>query len=213
MKDKIKYIFLIAACASFVLEIYDIISQDFAFSISITVLLLVTQVTSLLIFTYLHTSKVKNVKKFVDIIQIVLCLVYFINLCYELFINPAFRTSTMPYKVNIIPFHTIKLFINSVNTLSLSAIVLNLAGNIILFIPLGYFLYIFFERCRHFLFYLYVTLVVIMGVELIQVYFGIGTGDIDDIILNMTGVIIFFIFTKFPLFKKYLEKMSIDFKK
>ena len=52
-----------------------------------------------------------------------------------------------------------------------------------------------------------------MSVELIQVYFGIGTGDIDDIILNMTGVIIFFIFTKFPLFKKYLEKMSIDFKK
>ena len=26
-------------------------------------------------------------------------------------------------------------------------------------------------------------------------------------------IIIFFIFTKFPLFKKYLEKMSIDFKK
>ena len=63
----------------------------------------------------------------------------------------------------------------------------NLLGNIVLFIPLGYFLPAISASLRKFyLTFLSVT-IIITTVELAQLVFMVGTCDIDDLILNLLG--------------------------
>ena len=45
-------------------------------------------------------------------------------------------------------------------------------------------------------------LFVIIGVECIQYIWKVGSADIDDIILNMSGILILFIIMKIPFIKK-----------
>jgi glycopeptide antibiotics resistance protein len=62
----------------------------------------------------------------------------------------------------------------------------NVIGNIVLFVPLGIYLAIFRndKRVRT---SLLIIFIVSLSVEIIQGLFGIGTADIDDIILNCLG--------------------------
>ena len=66
----------------------------------------------------------------------------------------------------------------------------NLAGNVIMFVPLGYFLPGLFEKLRAFWKTVLFSLCLIVTVEIIQYFTMLGTCDIDDLILNMAGVIL-----------------------
>ena len=49
----------------------------------------------------------------------------------------------------------------------------------------------------------------IVGVEVIQYIWKVGSADIDDIILNMSGVLILYIVLKIPFIKKIILKSKI----
>lgn len=94
----------------------------------------------------------------------------------------------LSYGVNLTPFHTIASYF----TLSLQGegyALLNLLGNICLFIPLGIFLPYFFPKMRKLGWFLLVCVLVLIGVETIQVLTRTGSGDIDDVILNLLGAL------------------------
>ncbi len=125
-------------------------------------------------------------------LKIVLAIAYIVILYYLLFAAESLgRGGASGGDINLIPFHEIKRYINHVDSLGLFAVAANLLGNVILFMPLGYFLPSFFakERLRpHFT--IPVCMCISIAVEFSQFMTHTGSMDIDDVILNTLGGII-----------------------
>ena len=97
-------------------------------------------------------------------------------------------------RVNLKPLHTIKSFLwVLMNDRSLTAMrhaFVNLAGNVVMFVPLGFFFAVLFRRLRNFGWMLLCTVVLICLVELVQLFTLLGSCDVDDLLLNVIGAII-----------------------
>ena len=90
--------------------------------------------------------------------------------------------------LNPIPFHTIRLFLKVLhNQTYSSAAFINLGGNVIMFIPLGFLLPQVFPRLRKFWRTILATALIITAVEVTQLFTLLGYCDIDDLILNLIG--------------------------
>ena len=92
--------------------------------------------------------------------------------------------------LNLIPFRTLRLFaglLDSAQPEYVRSAVINLGGNIIMFIPLGFLLPRVFPHLTSLPRVLLVTAVLITAVEIIQLFTLVGSCDIDDLILNMIG--------------------------
>lgn len=95
------------------------------------------------------------------------------------------------YGLNLVPFRTINTYINSIMHGDIVAIaVRNLFGNLLMFLPLGIYLPIIWAKCRKLTTTLQISLVVLIGIELIQFITLLGSLDIDDLILNLCGILI-----------------------
>ena len=93
--------------------------------------------------------------------------------------------------LNLEPFHTIRLFLNVLGRKDyLSAAIINLGGNVIMFIPLGYFLPKVFPALQKFWRTILATVLIITAVEVAQLFTLLGKCDIDDLILNVIGATI-----------------------
>lgn len=69
---------------------------------------------------------------------------------------------------------------------------INLAGNIVMFIPLGFLLPCLWSRLRPFGRFLPAIVAIIVGIEPIQLFTLLGSYDIDDLLLNTIGSVIGF---------------------
>ena len=65
----------------------------------------------------------------------------------------------------------------------------NLLGNIIPFIPFGFFLPITYKKFSSAIKVLSIGLVSIVLIEIFQFFTKLGSFDVDDIILNMIGIV------------------------
>ena len=91
---------------------------------------------------------------------------------------------------NPVPLRTITNYVrllSSANRGFVRAAVINLFGNLVMFVPLGYFLPGVFPKMRAFWKVLLTTAAVITVVELLQMLTLVGSCDIDDLILNLIG--------------------------
>jgi glycopeptide antibiotics resistance protein len=93
---------------------------------------------------------------------------------------------TLNRSINLIPFYSIKEYILGGSATIKKFAFSNVVGNIVILIPLGTYLSLFKKDKRvitNLLFIFFVSL----SVEITQGLLGIGTSDIDDIILNCLG--------------------------
>ena len=118
---------------------------------------------------------------------------YSVFMLYLLF-NRAGGIEGMDYwkqiksNLNLEPFHTIRLFLKVLDQQAYSAAaVINLGGNVIMFIPLGFLLPQVFPALQKFWRTALVTILIIITVELTQLFTLLGSCDIDDLILNVIG--------------------------
>ena len=118
----------------------------------------------------------------------------------------------LPYteqlRYSLIPFTTTQRFLKlltSANVAHRNQAVINLGGNVIMFIPLGFFLPKLWQWQRKITRTLLTTSGIIVLVELTQLFTLVGTCDIDDLILNVTGAAIGYGFYKI-FTKKGLSK-------
>lgn len=89
------------------------------------------------------------------------------------------------------PFRTITLFLRALNKPGYSfKSLINLGGNVIMFIPLGFFLPRVFPKFQKLWRTILLTVLIITVVELAQLFTLLGVCDIDDLILNVTGAAI-----------------------
>lgn len=112
---------------------------------------------------------------------------------------------------NLIPFKTINKYISfyfneSVNT---SIIIENLLGNLLLFTPMGFLLPSIFKKLRSIIPFIIVTILILLCIELLQLFTCAGSVDIDDIILNLFGASIFYGIWKLSFTQKILKKIYV----
>lgn len=147
------------------------------------------------------SQKHKAVTKFVF-------TVYCIVMLWLLFGQRIGWASDLPYlaqlsaKLNLIPFRTICCyFANMGNKELLFESVKNLAGNFVLFIPLG-MMPIIFKSQQGFSRYIFTVAVIIICIETIQLFTLLGACDIDDLILNLAGAATGFFLSR----KRHIQK-------
>jgi glycopeptide antibiotics resistance protein len=107
------------------------------------------------------------------------------------------------------PFYTIY---NILKRGTMNSILKNILGNIIALIPLSFLLMIKDKKYNNILRQLLIIIPIIIFIELFQSYSHTGSLDIDDIILNCLGPIIFtFLITRFNLIEKIRKMFYTDF--
>ena len=68
--------------------------------------------------------------------------------------------------------------------------ILNLSANIIMFIPMGFFMPMLWSKLLRFLPCVITGVLMIISVEIVQLFTLLGSFDIDDILLNLAGIVI-----------------------
>ncbi len=94
--------------------------------------------------------------------------------------------------LNLEPMYTLKRFVwvlrNSQNGADVRHAAVNLAGNVLMFIPLGFLLPAVFPRLGRFWRFLGAVAAILVLVEVTQLFALLGSCDVDDLILNTLGV-------------------------
>lgn len=97
------------------------------------------------------------------------------------------------YRYNLILFKEIKRFWMYREQLGMTAVMLNLAGNVIGFLPFGFILPIIGRRMRSIFRVTLLGFLLSLAVELLQLVFKVGCCDVDDLLLNTAGAFIGYI--------------------
>lgn len=128
-------------------------------------------------------------KKILRICSRIMFGVYIICLTYFLFFAEStgrtFEERTYHYNLEL--FKEIRRFIVYRHSLGTKAVLLNLLGNIVAFIPFGFFLPVLYPRCRSFLYTVFFSFEFSLMVETIQLVSKVGSFDVDDMLLNTIG--------------------------
>ncbi len=98
--------------------------------------------------------------------------------------------------VNIIPLKSIIDFIKIISEGYFTRGFNNIIGNILVFVPLGYFLPMLFKKTEKVRYTILFSLILSLIYESLQYFLYLGSADIDDVILNLLGAFIGFIFYK-----------------
>ena len=135
--------------------------------------------------------------------------IYGIIMLYLLFIRGRTAVEGVPYweqvlsNYNLTPFHTIHNYWHiltnkayymekwgavSIYRYNARHAFINLAGNVVMFLPLGALLPAANGKLRKFLRTFFASAALILTVEILQLFTLLGSCDVDDLILNMAGV-------------------------
>lgn len=144
--------------------------------------------------TYLNIHREKFVfyKEFLNLLFII-----YVLMLYELLTNVETNVNS---GYNLVPFTEITRYKFGSN-----AFMYNVIGNILLFVPFGYFVsgYIRASKVSHIL---AVSIISSLTVEVVQLQIG-RSFDIDDVLLNVTGAIAgFLLYIGLCAIKKHLPK-------
>lgn len=132
-----------------------------------------------------------------------LFLLYAATMLWLLFCRPSGRIEGLTYKemlqinTNLQPFRTIGNYLRVVLKGSNPDLVqhcfINLAGNVLLFIPAGFLLPKLWRPMGNFFRFTVLCIGVMFTIESIQLFTLLGSFDVDDLILNLLGMLMGFI--------------------
>lgn len=104
---------------------------------------------------------------------------------------------------NIIPFRTLSRYLHilaskeyymaiwgaySIYRFYARHAVINLVGNVVMFVPLGFFLPVIWQSLRRLRFCMLCGASIILCIEIVQLFTLTGSCDIDDLLLNLIGI-------------------------
>ena len=97
-------------------------------------------------------------------------------------------------RVNLVPFSSMGSMLRTLwynpYPAVLWTVVYNIGGNIIMFVPLGFFLRVLVPKCRKFCRCMGTVAIIMTAVELCQLFTLRGFCEIDDLMLNLLGAAI-----------------------
>ena len=131
----------------------------------------------------------------IEFIIYLILMVYFLFFCEQLGRTPSDR-----YHYNLKPFTEIKRYMGHVEEIGYFGVALNLFGNVVCFMPLGFVLPILSHRKWGVIRITIVSFLSSCVIEVVQLVTKLGSCDVDDIILNtlggLTGYILFVVCSK-----------------
>ena len=118
----------------------------------------------------------------------ILFVLYIIFVFYFLLISEIYgRTGEMKdYHYNLVLFQEIKRFWNYRKQLGIFATATNLLGNVLIFLPFGFFMAMA-SKYRSFMSTLIYSLALSLTIEISQLFMKVGCFDVDDLFLNTLG--------------------------
>ena len=129
-----------------------------------------------------------------------LFIIYIALLIYFLFFSDTFGRTTAydEYRYNLQPFAEIKRYITRVRDTDYLMFIINIVGNVALFIPFGFLFPLMTGKNREKLILMFlatfiVTVTSCFIIETIQLLTKVGVFDVDDIIMNACGSVLGYI--------------------
>lgn len=102
--------------------------------------------------------------------------------------------------LNVKPLETVQRFIwvlrNSHDATLLRHAVVNLVGNVVMFLPLGYLTPCIWSKTQKFRWHLIYMVLTILAIEVLQLVTLLGSCDVDDLLLNLVGTTIGYLLWK-----------------
>ncbi len=133
----------------------------------------------------------KKHKFMIRAVSWVLFIIYLVMMVYFLFFSEMLgRTPSDTYHYNHKPFTEIQRYLIYYKKLGNFYVLLNLMGNVICFMPLGFVLPILSYKNRSLFKVTLTCFLCSVTVELIQLVSKLGSCDVDDVILNTSGGIL-----------------------
>lgn len=114
------------------------------------------------------------------------CLTYFLFFADWYGRNPA---RSGGYRYNLVPLREIRRFFVFRKKLGLQSVFLNLGGNVLGFVPFGFFCPIMSDRLKNGFLVVFLGFAFSFTVEVIQLLTRLGRFDVDDILLNTIGTL------------------------
>lgn len=112
---------------------------------------------------------------------------------------------------NIVPFKTIKLFINGYinGFVSIKSLAINILGNLFAFMPCALFIPILFKKINKYYKFFIILMVSVVIIEILQFITMSGSCDIDDLILNITGATVAYYILKIKFINKIINRIFL----
>ena len=135
----------------------------------------------------------KRVKKKIKAAGAVLFVIYILALIYFLFFAERFGQlafAEREYHYNLVLFQEIKRFWIYRKQLGALAVMANLLGNVVGFIPFGLILPIISREARGFFFITFSGFTLSLCVETVQLVTKLGCFDVDELVMNTLGAAI-----------------------
>lgn len=158
-------------------------------------------------------------KRFISNVLTLCFICYMILLVYFLFFSEEYgRTEPYEtYKYNFEFFKEIKRYWNNWEQIGIVLFLINLIGNVVVFMPFGFFVPIMYREQRkgvsyrghYFRSFLFVTFLgglFSFCIEMIQLITKVGCFDVDDLLLNTSGVVIGYLL--YYISKKVIRNMT-----
>lgn len=129
-----------------------------------------------------------------------LFLVYALIMLWLLFGRASGWADGLPYqealaqRINFTPLKTIRNYWYVIQHGTSQGLrnhcIINLVGNVVLFIPIGFLLPRIWPKLRNFFLFLLICTASILLVESVQLFALLGSFDVDDVILNLAGMLL-----------------------
>lgn len=137
------------------------------------------------IYSNNYVEKIEDKKKVLKLSRVIV-FIYYVILLFNMVIFARFNNI---HSYNLIPFKSI---VNIFKNRTAYSIIINIFGNLLIFMPLEYFLIELF-KVKKFSINFILSFGIILLIELFQYIFKVGVLDIDDLIICTFGMMLFYI--------------------
>lgn len=116
-------------------------------------------------------------------------IVYMSLVLYFVFFSDHYGrvTGFTEFRYNLTPFAEINRYLIYQESFTWENLITNLAGNILVFAPLGVLIPIIRRKKTGFFYVLFLTLFISLFIETVQLITKVGVFDVDDLIMNTVG--------------------------
>ena len=210
MKNKISYLEFVIFTVCILIYCYLLFIgwNQYIYGMSYTKCIIYVLLLCLNIYLFgIVFNKEKIYKKNINL-YIIIFLVLLIS--FTFFIGRRSITFYRHWSIGqYIPFYTIS---NQFKYASIQVMIKNIIGNVIVLVPLAFLLMIKDKKYNSIIYQSFIIIPLILFIEIIQSFTHTGVFDVDDIILNYLGSIIFiFIMSKTGLINLVKKIFYSDF--
>ena len=204
-----KILYILSCALSIIIAVlYFFVGLRRLYALLLAILTLVVYLAAIKIYNIREADDRKK-RRFAKLCMIAISILYIILLLYLMFFNELRSASAAinsntgnTARYNLIPFKTISEFYSIGGQGFYKAALVNILGNIIVFMPMGIILPLAFQAQRKSGIFMVTSLGILLLIEFLQMLLGVGVFDIDDIILNFIGAALIYMLFKMKNFRE-----------